>query len=382
MSCRESGGICKGDFQGALTLFVLQSTGFCNINCDYCYLAGRDDRRVMSDEVLEASIKGIFESVFSLKRFTICWHAGEPLAAGIDHYKRALDYIDKHNFMRAEIILSVQTNATLINDEWARFFKEHHFQVGVSLDGPQRIHDAHRVKRSGGGTFAETIRGIEFLKKYDVPFHVISVVTPDSLINPNDFYDFFEGLGIKNLGLNVEESDGENTHGAFGSNVLDAQLREFILGLCSVWRERRYSIAIREFGFYYQLLKEKGYNRTSPQDAAPFSIVNVSIDGDFSTFSPEMLGVETSYGNFNLGNIMEMQFDDAVYSSKFQSILRDVEIGAEMCASECEYFPVCGGGVPSNKYFENGSLKTTRTRSCETNVKMFADAVLDMVESS
>ena len=124
------------------SLFVLQPTSFCNLNCRYCYVPDRLNKDKMTSEVLEASIRCLFaEKVSGHVQFL--YHAGEPLFVGIDFYKLALQLVDKYKSPNVSVKHSIQTNGVLIDESWAKFFLENDFSIGVSIDGPKFLHDAN-----------------------------------------------------------------------------------------------------------------------------------------------------------------------------------------------------------------------------------------------
>src|SRR6202041_1101259 len=128
---------------------------------------------------------------------------------------------------------SFQTNGTLIDETWCKFFIEQRVNVGVSIDGPKRFHDRHRVTRSGRGTFDRTIAGIRLLRRRHVPFHVISVLTTESLAAPQERFDFYVAEGIEGVCFNVEESEGSHVSGCFSDKDVEAAYYRF---LSEFWR--------------------------------------------------------------------------------------------------------------------------------------------------
>ena len=124
---------------------------------------------------------------------------------------------------------------------------------------------------------------------------------------------------------------------------------------------------------------------TSPPNdqVAPFAIISVAYDGSISTFSPELLGMKNSeFGDFYFGNMMTDDFTDVASGHKFQNVLKDIQAGVRMCADGCEYFSFCGGGAPSNKYYENGSFASAETMFCRYTIKTPIDIVLEDLEQS
>ena len=165
----------------SIEMLVLQSTPFCNLDCCYCYLPDRTSKRQMSQATLERTFERVFTSSFLSKHLTVLWHAGEPLVPGVAYYENAFATIDRLRPQGLAVTHSIQTNATLLNLRWIDFFRAHDVRVGVSIDGPADLNDRSRKTRVGGGSFEQAMRGIRLLQDNDYPFHVITVLTRESL---------------------------------------------------------------------------------------------------------------------------------------------------------------------------------------------------------
>src|SRR5580700_1470841 len=137
------------DLSGPLELLVVQPTPFCNINCSYCYLPDRQSTKRMSASVLEQTLRWVFAGDLVREPFCVLWHAGEPLTVPVAFYENATELLHRLNVSQVPFVQSIQTNATLIDAEWCRFFVEHHVDVGVSIDGPHFLHDRNRRTRQG-----------------------------------------------------------------------------------------------------------------------------------------------------------------------------------------------------------------------------------------
>lgn len=173
----------------------------CNLNCTYCYYLDKErfygkQQPVMSDDMLEAYIKEYIQTN-EIPEISFVWHGGEPLMAGIEYFKKAIDFQRKHNTEKKPIHNSIQTNATLLNDEWCKFFRKNKFLVGVSIDGPQDIHNTYRKNRGGFNTFERVIKGIDLLKKHKVDFNSLSVVNDMSEGRGREVYLFLKSIGIE-----------------------------------------------------------------------------------------------------------------------------------------------------------------------------------------
>jgi uncharacterized protein len=369
-------------FAHSLELFILQPTTFCNINCDYCYLPDRNSYRSMPETILTKAFERLFQSVFVSDSFTVVWHAGEPLVVPISFYELAVQRIQELSLSNHTITHNIQTNATLLTDDWCRFLKKNRFRIGVSLDGPEILHDRHRKMRSGKGTFCDVINGIRLLQDYAIDFHVICVLTRDSLEYADEIFWFFRDLGVKRVGFNVEESEGFNTISSLAPANIEPNLRRFVQRLFELWMEFDKKPQIREFqGLLGSITTWTDDEDKLRQDSYPFRIINIDVDGNFSTFSPELHGYHTNYGDFWFGNVLTDSFDVCIKTEKFRRIYNDILQGIHLCKKNCQYFCLCRGGSPSNKYFENGSFVSTETRHCKNTKQVFIDEVFRAMET-
>ena len=365
-----------------IQLVVVQPTPFCNIDCRYCYLPDRSNRAVLAEATIANLFSQIFASGWVEDGFNVVWHAGEPMVLPIDYYRRAFRLIDSLKPPDIELTHAFQTNGTLIDDAWCDFFTEAEVNVGVSIDGPKRLHDINRRNRAGQGTFDKTIGGIRRLRERGVPFHVISVLSSESLAAPREMFDFYVAEGIDRVCFNVEESEGSHVSRSFGdAGVEDAYydfLREFwrlaaaTPGKFSFIREiddaTRVVLRPKEAEFFNQLVE-------------PFAITSMDWSGNVATFSPELLGLKNAaYGDFILGNINRDKLTDMAEGAMLRRMRQDIDAGVELCRQNCEYFSICGGGEPVNKLSENGSFVSTETRYCRMTKMRATDLVLDLIE--
>ena len=173
----------------------------CNLNCEYCFylekqaLFDTGEQCRMSEEVLSAFISNyITNQPTPIVEFV--WQGGEPTLLGIDFFKRILELQRPFAGLKT-ITNSLQTNGTLLTDEWCSFLRENRFMVGISLDGPEEVHDRYRRDRAGKGSFAQTMRGLRLLQKHQVEYNVLACVARETARQPLEVYRFLREQGVE-----------------------------------------------------------------------------------------------------------------------------------------------------------------------------------------
>ena len=184
----------------------------CNLRCDYCFYLEKhrmfgDGPHRMSEQTLETLVKEYLAS--GQKTHVFCWQGGEPLLAGLDFYRSAIELMKKHGGTGVNVGNVIQTNGTLVDDEWAAFLKNFNFLVGVSVDGPEGIHDRFRRHASGRGSYSETVHGLSCLLGHNVPVNALTVVNGFSAEHPLEIYRHLrDSLGVTHHQY-IEETFGE-----------------------------------------------------------------------------------------------------------------------------------------------------------------------------
>lgn len=173
----------------------------CNLRCKYCYylekahLYRNAPARVMSDELLERFVQEYIQAQ-TMSQVLFTWHGGEPLMRPLSFYRKAVALQEKYAYGR-QIDNTIQTNGTLLTDEWCEFFKEHNWLVGISIDGPQEFHDEYRRTASDKPSWQKVMRGIRLLRKHGVEWNAMAVVNDFNAGYPLEFYHFFKEMGAK-----------------------------------------------------------------------------------------------------------------------------------------------------------------------------------------
>ncbi len=166
----------------------------CNLNCSYCFFLHKDSLYPgshfrMSDEVLETYIRQLIE-YHRTPQVTVAWQGGEPTLMGLDFYRRAIEYQKQYKKPAMVFENTMQTNGTLLNDEWCEFFKENNFLIGLSLDGPGHLHDVYRRDKQGRPTFDRVMRGLRLLQKHGVDYNILTTVNRVNADHPLEVYRF------------------------------------------------------------------------------------------------------------------------------------------------------------------------------------------------
>ena len=366
-----------------VSLLTLQATRYCNLRCGYCYVAanGKSDRTVMSDTTLRTTLAKLRDEDLLGEKLEISWHSGEPLCAGMAFYENAFAVVDDVIGSETQVVHHFQTNATLINKQWADFFRRRDVRVGVSLDGPRQLHDHNRRFRNGTGSHERALRGVDHLRRARIIPSAICVVTAKSLDFSSDIHDFFCEEGFESISLNPEEIEGVNMRSSLSQRDDWRHLyKRFMALFYQRIKKSANRLRVRQFSHAEEWLQDKHPCAQGP--AIPFNHLTISNRGDFSTFSPELITARhEGYGDFILGNVHEGRLSDAIHGSKFKTLWSEIMEGLLRCKKECPSFSFCGGGAPSNKLFENGSFASTNTIACEAGIRIPFEVVKESEEN-
>lgn len=166
----------------------------CNLDCAYCYFLAKErlypgSRFKMADDLLEDYIRQYIDAQ-RVPEVTFAWQGGEPTLMGLDFFRRAVELQRQYRRPGMRVTNTLQTNATRLDDDWGRFFREHDFLIGVSLDGPRPIHDTYRVDKGGNPTFDRVMRGIDLLKRHGVEFNILTTLHAANAAYPLEIYRF------------------------------------------------------------------------------------------------------------------------------------------------------------------------------------------------
>jgi uncharacterized protein len=217
----------------------------CNLDCEYCFFLSKEalypgDRFRMADELLDSYLRQLLESHPS-GEVTVAWQGGEPTLMGVDFFRRAIELAERHRRRDQVVSHTIQTNGTLLTDEWCELLSAHRFLVGISIDGPPRLHDRYRVDKRGNPTSAKVLRGLDFLKRHQVDFNVLCTVNAANQDHPLEVYRYLrDELEVNHIQLiPIVERDNDTGFqegdSVTGRSVEPAAWGRFLIEIFDEW---------------------------------------------------------------------------------------------------------------------------------------------------
>ena len=338
----------------------------CNLACTYCYYLEKKElyrdvaapqHQQMSDEVLERYIREYIGSQ-STGEVVFTWHGGEALLRPLSFYQKAVrlqrKYAGGHR-----IINTLQTNGTLLNDEWCRFFKSNHFLVGISLDGERTYHDALRRTPSDKPSFDRVMRGVRLLQRHGVDFNILAVVNALNADDPEGFYSFFKSIGCHYIQFapiveryradgrlaTVGEPDVESRLSSF--SVTPEQWGDFLCGLFDAW--------VRDgVGEYFIQIFDATLANWMDVQPGVCTMAKYCGHAGVMEYNGDVYSCDHFvFPQYKLGNIRSSTLIEMMYSPRQQRFGRDKYDALPRQCRECPYLFACWGECPKNRFTQD-----------------------------
>ena len=349
-------------FAKPLYVMLKPAGAHCNLACKYCYYLEKNNlyqntpRHLMSDEMLEQFTREYIEAQ-TMPQVLFTWHGGEPLMRSIDFYKKALALQKKYAHGK-QIDNVIQTNGTLLTDEWCEFFAKNHWLVGISIDGPQEYHDHYRVTPAGKPSWEKVMQGISLLKKHRVEWNAMAVVNAYNAEHPLEFYHFFRDNGCQYLQFTpIVERLTEHEDGRTLASLADD--REIPLTDTSVTPQQWGNFLCTIFDDWVRHDVGKTFVEIFDCTLANWMGVLPGI----CAYSKECghAGVMEHNGDvyscdhfvfpeYKLGNIREQSLIDMLYGEKQQAFSRLKHTSLPRQCKECDMEFACHGECPKNRF--------------------------------
>ncbi len=333
-----------------------------------------------------STLARIFDMLFSSSLLadtvTLAWHAGEPLVTPLRFYKHAMQLLAQYNTSNIQVVPFLQTNATLVTQEWCDFIKHYAVEVGVSLDGPQFIHDRSRVDRGGKGTFARAMRGVRLLQENGIEPEMMMVLTRYALDYPEAIWEFFTAHGLNRIAFNIEEVNGAHTTSSLATSDAIEHYKRFLARFLALGERNAHPPLVRDVSTLIARVDALSAPVYSVENV-PLAMLSFDYAGNVTTFASELLTMKHAiYKDFLLGNIFETTLEEMLSSQKLADMDAQIQRGVQRCKETCTYFDFCGGGSPVNKLSENGSFDSTETMQCRLRIQATTDVVLEHLENA
>ena len=345
---------------------MLKPTGaHCNLACKYCYYLEKNklyptaQRHLMSDEMLEQFTREYIEAQ-TMSQVLFTWHGGEPLLRSIDFYRKALSLQQKYAGGR-RIDNVIQTNGTLLTDEWCEFFAQNHWLVGISIDGPQPYHDHYRLTAAGKPSWQKVMQGIKLLKKHGVEWNAMAVVNADNANHPLEFYRFFKENGCQFLQFTpIVERLTRHEDGRTLASLADKD--EISLSEASVTPE--------QWGYFLCAIFDEWVRKDVGKifvEIFDCTLANwMGISPGICAYSKECghAGVMEHNGDvyscdhfvfpeYKLGNIRDHSLIDMLYGEQQQEFSRLKHSSLPRQCKECDMEFACHGECPKNRFMKD-----------------------------
>ncbi len=359
----------------ALSVLIKPSSSSCNLACKYCFYydvaANREHKSYgfMEDstllELIDKSIEEVSEQI------TFAFQGGEPLLIGLDYFKSFVRLVKEKNTKGIQINYAIQTNGTLLNDDFCGFFKENNFLIGLSMDGPKDVHDLNRLDPKRKGTFKDVDKAARLLTKYNVDFNILTVVTKGTVRHISKIYTYFKKQGYRYLQFipclnDINDSSNKpytltpEDYGKFLVELFDLWYKDFMTG---------YTVSIRTFDNYIQMLL--GLPPESC-DMNGFCSVNPVIESDGSVYPCDFYVLD----EWKLGHLNTSSFHELLNNDIAHKFLASGQIVAEKC-KQCQYYGLCRSGCRRHKEMDQDNLMTNYF--CESYIYFF-DHTLDRMK--
>jgi uncharacterized protein len=342
----------------AFHLLAKPTGAICNLDCAYCFFLDKEafypgSRFRMSDATLEQYIAQLIEA-HAADNVTIAWQGGEPTLMGLDFFRRALAIAEQHRRPGMSFLHTIQTNGTLLNDDWCAFLKEHNFLVGISLDGPRALHDVYRVDKGGKPTFDKVLRGVRLLQKQGVEYNVLTTVNRVNGSYPLEVYRFLrDEVGATWMQfIPVVERINENGLTLYQAgttvsdrSVLPDQFGRFLSVIFDEWIRR-------DVGEVYVQTFEAALRNWLGMESSGMCVFNatcgqgLALEHNGDLYSCDHF-VEP---DFLLGNIHDQPMIELVASPKQVKFGADKRDALPRYCRECDVRFACHGECPKNRF--------------------------------
>jgi len=342
----------------------------CNHDCDYCYYLSKEHLYPgsafrMDEDLLESYTRQYLTSQAGFPEVTFAWQGGEPLLMGLDFFRRAVELQQQYAPEGQRVVNALQTNGTLLDEEWARFLAEHDFLVGISIDGPGELHDAYRRDRAGEGTFERVMAGLELFQEYGVEHNALTCVHAANAGHPLDVYDFLRDEAeiefIQFIPIVERENDSGYQEGdrVTARSVTGELYGEFLITIFDEWVRRDVSsVFVQIFDVALAAFFGQRPGLCVFEETCGRALV-LEHNGDLYScdhfVEPACL----------LGKMPDQSLQELVQSPRQAAFGAAKRNSLPQQCRECQFLFACHGGCPKNRFIETDKPTERINYLCE-----------------
>jgi uncharacterized protein len=328
------------------SLLIKPASAVCNLDCSYCFYLDREadpysalPARRMTDETLERLIDTYL--FYSYPNSTFAFQGGEPTLAGPAFFEKVVELQQRYGRNGHSVGNAMQTNGVLLNDRWCELFKQYNWLIGISIDGPEPVHDLYRYNKQGAGTWRKVMAGVECMKKHGVEFNALCVLSQANIGKAAEIYKFFRAQGIDYIQyIPLSEFDGLGQPMPF--TITPEQYGRFLCETFDLWWPDRRKVRIRYFDNIAESLAGQKPGACTLHETCD-SYVVVEFNGDIY---PCDFFVESDWklGNINVDSWAEISRRQRRYQFAAKKTVPHPE------CQVCEYRSICHGGCPKHRH--------------------------------
>lgn len=352
------------------SLLIKPASAVCNLDCEYCFYLDRDadpyaslPARQMTGETLERLVQTFL--FYSYPNSVFAFQGGEPMLAGLKFYRKLIELQMEHGRDGQNVSNALQTNAMLIDQEWAELFHQYHWLLGVSLDGPAEIHDRYRLNKGGQPTWKRVMQSVEILQKGKVDFNILCVLNQANVEKPRELYKFFKSIGVDNVQY-IPLSEFFPDGSLMPFTITAEQYGRFLCETFDAWWPDRRKMRIRFFDNLAEALAGQRPGSCTLHETCD-SYVVVEYNGDIY---PCDFFVEKEW---KLGNITLDSWPEIARRQRRYNFASKKTLGRPEC-QVCEYQGICHGGCPKFRHAQNRSFEDL-DYFCQAYKMIYAKAV-------
>lgn len=339
---------------------MIQPIGaLCNLDCYYCYYLSKEKLYPQNKSGMPIQLLELYTAQYmnaqSGPEITFAWQGGEPMLLGIEFFEHALRFQQKYKPDGMRIINTIQTNGTLIDDAWCLFFKENHFLIGISIDGPQPIHDTYRRDKAGNPTFHHVMKGISLLNKHKVEFNTLTTLHAANAPYPEQVYNFLRNEASSHfmqfipIVERIKSKDNANSNNfdtVTDRSITPTQYGTFLMSLFDKWVKQDVGRIFVQF-FDVALAASAGY----PPGLCVFAETcghALALEHNGDLYSCDHY-VDPKY---KLGNITDKELPSLVNSQSQERFGKNKKTKLPRYCLKCEYLSLCNGGCPKDRFIK------------------------------